>query len=198
VTNLPTILREYVILWALGTLFGVTQDVDMVTTRASNFGRFAVAVLKPKAIPTKLDVIIGNRHFQLIFKVEPYVPYIGLRNIWSIQNDGNEDHGNGATKDTEMKEAQNTGDTNISNANVGNIVKNNIIGKEDKVPETRMDFDWSNDDLLGEEHELNESAHNFLGVKKGDPVNVRNAATIAASGSSGTLSAPARMLQRPS
>ena len=45
VTNLPTIQREYVILWALETLFGVTQEVDMVTTRASNFGRFAVAVL---------------------------------------------------------------------------------------------------------------------------------------------------------
>jgi len=63
VLNLPTILREYLVLWALGTLFGVTQDVDMVTTRASSFGRFAVAVLDPEAIPTKLDVIIGNRYF---------------------------------------------------------------------------------------------------------------------------------------
>ena len=63
VLNPPTILREYLVLWALGTLFGVTQDVDMVTTRASSFGRFAVAVLDPEAIPTKLDVIIGNRYF---------------------------------------------------------------------------------------------------------------------------------------
>jgi hypothetical protein len=29
-----------------------------------------------------------------------------------------------------------------------------------------MAFDWSNDDLLGEENELSESAHDFLGVKK--------------------------------
>ena len=63
VLNLPTILREYLVLWALGTLFGVTQDVDIVTTRASSFGRFVVAVLDPEAIPTKLDVIIGNRYF---------------------------------------------------------------------------------------------------------------------------------------
>ena len=63
VLNLPTILREYLVLWALGTLFGVTQDVDMVTTRASSFGRFAVVVLDLEAIPTKLDVIIGNRYF---------------------------------------------------------------------------------------------------------------------------------------
>jgi hypothetical protein len=81
VLNLSTILREYLVLWALGTLFGATQDVDMVTTRVSSFGRFAVAVLEPEAIPTKLDVIIGNRYFQLLFEVEPYLPNIGLRNI---------------------------------------------------------------------------------------------------------------------
>ena len=83
VLNLPTIIKEYMILWALGTLFGVTQDVDTVTSRASSFGRFAVAVLEPEAIPTKLDVIISNRYFQLLFEVEPYLPNIWLRNIWN-------------------------------------------------------------------------------------------------------------------
>jgi len=39
--------------------------------------------------------------------------------------------------------------------------------------------------------------HVIFRVKKGDPVNVKNAATIAAS-ASGTLLAPACMLQRPS
>jgi hypothetical protein len=110
-TNLPRILREYVILWALGTLFGVTQDVDMVTTRANNFGRFAVAMIEPKAISTKLDVIIGNRYFQLTFEVEHFLPNIGLGNIWNPQNNGSEDHGNGVPEDTEMKEAQISGDT---------------------------------------------------------------------------------------
>jgi hypothetical protein len=98
VMNLPSILREHVILWALGTLFGVTQDVDMVTTRANGFGCFVVAVLEPEAIPTKLDVIIGNRYFQLTFQVEPYLPNVGLRSIWNNQNGGNEDHGNGGSE----------------------------------------------------------------------------------------------------
>jgi hypothetical protein len=40
--------------------------------------------------------------------------------------------------------------------------------------------------------------HVIFRVKKGDLVNVRNTATIVALGSSGTLSAPARLLQRPS
>ena len=60
----------------------------MVTTIASNFGRFVAAALEPEAIPTKLDVIISNRYFQLIFEVEPFAPNIGLRNMWNLENDG--------------------------------------------------------------------------------------------------------------
>jgi hypothetical protein len=189
VKNLPTILREYVILWALGTLFGVTQEVDMVTTRVNNFGRFAVAVLEPKAIPTKLDVIIGNRYFQLLFEIEPFLPNIGLRNIWSTQINGSEDHGNGAAKDTEMREAQNNLENNIPDASAGIAEKNNMTGKEAKTKETQMDMDLSEDDLLGEENELSEAAHNFVGIKKGDAVNVRNASSLAPPVSLGSLSA---------
>jgi hypothetical protein len=193
-TNLPRILREYVILWALGTLFGVTQDVDMVTTRANNFERFAVAVIEPKAIPTKLYVIIGNRYFQLTFEVEPFLPNIGLGNIWNPQNNGSEDHGNGVPKDTEMKEAQISGDTILPGASAGSATRTNLTGKEDKASEAQMDYDWANDDLLGEEHELNEATRSFLGIKKGDPINVKNVATIATPGS-GVLSAPAHIQQ---
>jgi hypothetical protein len=35
-----------------------------------------------------------------------------------------------------MKEAQNTRNINISNASIGNTVKKNMTGKEDKAPET--------------------------------------------------------------
>jgi len=198
VMNLPTILKEYVILWALGTLFGVTQDVDMVTTRASIFGRFAVAVLEPEAIPTKLDVIIGNRYFLLIFEVEPYLPNIGLRSIWNTQNAGNEDLGNGAAKETEMRETQNNGGNVISDASVGIAGISGINGKEVNAPEAQMDIDFSEDDLLGEENEISEVARDFVGVKMGHSVNVRSAASPAASSSFGTSSVPARLLQRPS
>ena len=106
-------------------------------------------MLEPEAIPTKLDAIIGNRYFQLIFEVEPYLPNIGLRRIWNTQNDGNEDHGNGATQDTEMRETQNNGDTNISDASVGNAENNSMNEKEVKAPEAQMDIDFLEDDLLG-------------------------------------------------
>ena len=132
----------------------------------------------------------------MIFEVEPFSPNIGPRNMWNIQNDRNEGHGNGAAKDTEMKEAQNNGGTVLPDASVGNAANNNSTVKEAKAPETQMDYYWSNDDLLGEEIELSESARNFLGVQKGEPVNVRNAATLATTGSVQALSAPAHMVHR--
>jgi len=169
VTNLPTILREYVILWALGTLFGVTQNVDMITMRASNFGRFALAVL---------DV-------DMVFEVEPYLPNIGLQSKWTSQNEGNEDHGNGAAKDTEIKEAKNNRNTNLSDTSIGGTSHMT----ENEAPKAQMDMD--NDDLLGEENEFSDAAYVFLGVQKGNSVNVTNAATLIAL-------APTHLLQHSS
>lgn len=47
-------------LWAIGTMFGATQRVDIITTRKNNFGWFKIEVLNPSLVPTKMDVIIGN------------------------------------------------------------------------------------------------------------------------------------------
>jgi hypothetical protein len=61
-----------------------------------------------------------------------------------------------------MKEAQDNGNTVIPEANFGNAVNNNLSGKESKAPKAQMDYDWSNDDLLGEENELSEYVHDFF------------------------------------
>jgi hypothetical protein len=37
---------------------------------------------------------------------------------------------------------------------VGNAASNNLTRNDAKAPEAQMDYDWSNDDLLGEENEL--------------------------------------------
>jgi hypothetical protein len=48
------------------------------------------------------------------------LPNIGLRSKGTTQNEGNKDHGNGAAKDTKMKEAENNRDSILSDANIGN------------------------------------------------------------------------------
>ena len=56
-------LREYLNLWAVGSMLGSTQTVDMETTRINDVGRILVAVLNPFLIPTQLDVVIGDHYF---------------------------------------------------------------------------------------------------------------------------------------
>jgi hypothetical protein len=63
-------LCEFLDLWAVGSMLGSTQIVDMETTRKSDFGRVLVAVLNPGLIPTQLDVVIGDHYFELEFEVE--------------------------------------------------------------------------------------------------------------------------------
>lgn len=63
-------LREFLELWAVGSMLGSTQTVDIETTRRSEFGRIFVAVLNPKLIPSHMDVVIGDHYFELQFEVE--------------------------------------------------------------------------------------------------------------------------------
>lgn len=59
-TNLPKVLRTYEVIWAIGTMFGATQKVDMIYTRKNKFDRFQVAVLNLATIPDHMDVVISN------------------------------------------------------------------------------------------------------------------------------------------
>ena len=68
VTGIRKPLREYLNLWAIGTMFGSTQMVDMVTTRKNDFGRILVAVLDPTLLPSRMDVVIGDHYF--VLKIE--------------------------------------------------------------------------------------------------------------------------------
>jgi hypothetical protein len=63
-------LCEFIDLWAVGSMLGSTQIVDMETTRKSDFGRVLVAVLNLGLIPTQLDVVIGDHYSELEFEVE--------------------------------------------------------------------------------------------------------------------------------
>ncbi|CAN6251559.1 unnamed protein product, partial [Urochloa humidicola] len=63
-------LREFLELWAVGSMLGSTQTVDMEMTRKSDFGRVFVAVLNPLLIPARLDVVVGDHYFELEFAVE--------------------------------------------------------------------------------------------------------------------------------
>ena len=69
--DIPKKLRERIsVLWAMGSMLGATQKVDMKTTLRNDFGRIQVAVLKPELIPPTLNVVIGNRWYVARIEVE--------------------------------------------------------------------------------------------------------------------------------
>jgi hypothetical protein len=70
-TRLPSELRDFLTIWAVGTILGITKDVDMNVTRQFSRARMQVLVLDPALIPISVDVVIGDNVYELHFKVEP-------------------------------------------------------------------------------------------------------------------------------
>ena len=68
----PQLRKNYLILWAVGTLIGATQMVDIIFTRAGNLARIKVAVLEPKKNPQTLEVVFGKYLHAIYFIVEEW------------------------------------------------------------------------------------------------------------------------------
>jgi len=146
VLNLPKVLRAYQVLWAVGTLLGATQKVDMISTRKNKFGRFKVAVLNPTILPTTMDCVIGTRFLELQFEVEPFMQSGEATGSGSKDGPNGEDNGN-ANGDTEMEDAnKKTKKMDFSAAKENKQHKNSAAGQQHDVERTLDDFD--DDDLL--------------------------------------------------
>jgi hypothetical protein len=70
-SRLPSELRDFLTIWAVGTILGVTKDVDMSFTRQHNRAKMQVSVLDLALIPISVDVVIGDNVYEMFFKVEP-------------------------------------------------------------------------------------------------------------------------------
>jgi hypothetical protein len=68
--GLPSEFKEFPIIWAIGTILGVPQAIDIVFTKSTGRARLKVAVLDPILIPDFVDVVIGNYVYELQFGVE--------------------------------------------------------------------------------------------------------------------------------
>jgi hypothetical protein len=69
-TRLPRELREYLTIWAIGMIIGVTKDVGMTFTCEFDRARFQVLVLDPSLIPHSIDMVIGEYIYELHFREE--------------------------------------------------------------------------------------------------------------------------------
>jgi hypothetical protein len=69
-TGLPKELREYLVIWVVGSMLGISKEVDMVFTRKFDRARLKVEVLDLNLIPQYVDVVTGYYIYELKFKVE--------------------------------------------------------------------------------------------------------------------------------
>lgn len=68
--GLPEELLEFPIVWAIGSILGVTRNVDMKFVKKHEMGRLLVAVLDPELVPDLVDIVIGDFVYELQFRVE--------------------------------------------------------------------------------------------------------------------------------
>jgi hypothetical protein len=69
-TRLSLHLRDYLIILAVGAILGISKDVDMVFTRKFDICRLQVLVMNPNLIPHAVNVVIGDKLYELKFRVE--------------------------------------------------------------------------------------------------------------------------------
>ena len=72
--GLPKELREFPIIWAIGSILGVPRAVDTKFTKKNGRAKLKVVVLNPDLIPDLVDVVIGDFVYELQFRVEKDMP----------------------------------------------------------------------------------------------------------------------------
>ena len=109
VTGVPPPLRHFLGLWAVGSVIGATQDVDLVSLRRHGIVRIHMAVHSLNIFSKKdgsvdasvsSDVYVKLNGYSLRFVLEDYVPDVDfMPRIWENHDDGHED---GANRDEDM------------------------------------------------------------------------------------------------
>ncbi|KAM0887732.1 hypothetical protein ACQ4PT_028801 [Festuca glaucescens] len=115
-----TLRNDYLGLFAVGTLIGKTQEVDMAFTREHGIVRMRVLVINPDSIPETTDHFYDGEGFMIRFEVEGRVPQITED---QVMDDANPD----------LDDSANKGDDNVHDAadQTGKKQKNENTKKAD-------------------------------------------------------------------
>ncbi|XP_039787727.1 uncharacterized protein LOC120654283 [Panicum virgatum] len=103
VTKVPRLLRSFLPLWAVGTIIGETQKVDIYHLRQTGEVRILVAAFDVKKIPKYVDVCVKGSMYRLYFKPDEVAP-----EIFNPEDDdllGDDDKDLDGDGDREMEEA---------------------------------------------------------------------------------------------
>ena len=68
--GVPYEIRSFLLLWAVGTILGATQKVDITYLMRTGVVRLLVAVLDANAVPTDADIMVNRNMYRIFFKVD--------------------------------------------------------------------------------------------------------------------------------
>jgi len=100
-------IRSFLPLWAVGTILGATQKVDITYLRRTGVVRLLVAVLDATAVPTDADIVVNRNMYRIFFKVDEV-----LRDEEDFNQDNDDllDDEDDRAEDQEMEDAGDSGD----------------------------------------------------------------------------------------
>jgi hypothetical protein len=105
-TGVPAHLHDFLIIWAVGSILGVTKDVDMEFTRRHGISRLQVLMMNPNLIPRAVNIVIGDSLYELKFRVKMNAE-VGAPHLMDIDDNHEADNsGNRKEDDVTCKEKQ--------------------------------------------------------------------------------------------
>jgi hypothetical protein len=127
-TGLPEELRDFLVIWAVGSILGITKDVGMPFTRAHEIARLQVAVLDPDLIPETADVVIGEDVYELQFKVEPEEINANPMPMDMDRTEGDDAAGQGGKEKEEDANRGNKGSQAEGPQKLSSVMKSSEVG----------------------------------------------------------------------
>ncbi|KAJ1258874.1 hypothetical protein BS78_10G109100 [Paspalum vaginatum] len=163
VYGVPHEIRSFLPLWAVGTILGATQRVDMRSMKKTGVVRLLVAVLDANCIPDDADIVVGNCLYEIFFKVEQVLTDNNDDNVHPDEFEDDDDlDSKDADKNHEMEDAEknknDTGSGSSSKVNPSSLPNSNQPQKNGKsdleVEKVEKRIDLPVDMLLGEASDI--------------------------------------------
>lgn len=96
-------VHDFLSLCAIGSIIGTAMRVDTEKVRKNDFVRMLVGVLDIEAIPSSVEIVVGEYVYDMFFKVEVAEVAVVDENIYQREDHEGEDN-SGRVKDAEMED----------------------------------------------------------------------------------------------
>ena len=146
--GVPFEIRSFLPLWAVGTIIGATQKVDLRYTKRMGVVRLLVGVTNVDKIPESVDIVVGDGLYEIFFKVDK----VCKDGVWSDfnypsdKNDEDENDSKGEEYDG-LDDFQNNREATGEDALMDDVSGNNVDNPSNVIQASQQVQEFSKTDL---------------------------------------------------